>query len=210
MGTGLDAAMQRADCGAEDGLSTALGAPWSSGTALHGSSDPDGYAAAPDHPLFEPRELTLSAWVISPDWHGCGASPDGWGECSIVAKGNTDEGNGYWLLVTGGRPRLTFAGAGSAEHDVFHGESRLDTNVWYHLVGTFDGTTGRLYVDGVPGEPSTVGFEVTYGDERFLIGGMINRNFNHIGHIEEVKLWHYAKTAAEVAALYHAYLACPS
>jgi hypothetical protein len=207
VGTGLDAAMLRADCDAEDGLSTALGASWSSGTALHGSSDPDGHAAAPDHPLFEPRELTLSAWVISPNWQGCGANPEDPGECSIVAKGNTDEGKGYWLLVSGGRPRFTLMGAGSAEHDVFQG-SRLDTDVWYHLVATFDGTTARLYVDGVPGEPSTVGFEVTYGNELFLIGAMVNRSFNHIGHIEEVKLWHYAKTAAEVAALHHAYLDC--
>jgi len=206
MGTGLDAAMKQASCSAENGLSTQLQTTWSSSTALHPSTYWDAHAEAPDDPLFEPAALTVSAWVLGTDWLGCGGIPEEPMECSVVAKGNTDEGNGYWLLISGGQPRFTLAGDGSAEHDVFFG-SRLETNVWYHVVATFDGTTGTIYVNGVQGESSTVDFPVTHGDEGFLIGGMVNRNFNLIGYIDEVMLWDCAKSATQVAALYDSYLA---
>jgi hypothetical protein len=208
MGTGLDGAMQNADCAEKDDLSNALDASWSSGTALRCLPEPGVYAAAPDDPIFELSEFTISAWVKSPDWMNCGGGGVTSAECSIVSKGNTDNNSGYWLLVTEGELRLDLGTKSEHVHQEVQYGSELSANIWYHVVATFDGNGARLYVNGFPGGAAGTGFAVEYGDEDFLIGGMWNRNFNHNGLIEEVKLWDYAKTADEVADLYSSYVDC--
>jgi len=73
--------------------------------------------------------------------------------------------------------------------------------VWQHVAGTWDGTTIRLYVDGVelasdasmtgPGLPATAN-EVVLGDNS------INESF--AGSIDEVRVWNITRSPAEINA----------
>ena len=76
------------------------------------------------------------------------------------------------------------------------------TSGWHLVTGTFDGATGRLYVDGtlVASEtftaPPNTNFPLYIG--RYYGGNEYGWN----GGIDEVRLYDQALTAAEVAALF--------
>jgi hypothetical protein len=74
------------------------------------------------------------------------------------------------------------------------------TSGWHHIVGTADGTTNRLYVDGVQ-VASAAG---TLGDASGAgrIGDYSGGGYNWIGQIDDVRVYNRDLTASEVKALY--------
>ncbi|MFA6107406.1 MAG: LamG domain-containing protein [Candidatus Latescibacterota bacterium] len=82
---------------------------------------------------------------------------------------------------------------------------RLQTGVWQHLAFTFDGTTGKLFVDGQ--EVGTASLTLRTTDTELSLGfGLyeeandpLNRHFN--GDLDEVRIYDRALSATEVQAL---------
>jgi len=82
----------------------------------------------------------------------------------------------------------------------------LSPNVWYHIVGVYDGSYIYLYLDGVLKTSETslssirdISTEVRIGE----LGGSTSRPFN--GTIDEVNIYSRALTANEVKLLYESY-----
>lgn len=82
-----------------------------------------------------------------------------------------------------------------------------DVNRWYHVVGTYDGTTSKLYVDGVQ-DGSTTGTinpmtlnSITLGANRN--GASSHANF-HNGILDELGVWDTDLDATEISTLYNA------
>jgi len=71
---------------------------------------------------------------------------------------------------------------------------------WHHVVGTYDGTTRRLYCDGVL-RKSDSSYTPNFGDEQFLIGATLNDK-NFTGWIDDVFIANRAFTDEEVSVLY--------
>ena len=84
--------------------------------------------------------ITISAWVkmdTFQDWNNIVAH-DGWASV------------GSWLLYIDASGRLLFGIIdGGGQNNAI--KTGLTTGVWYHIVGTYDGTTVNCYVDGVIG-----------------------------------------------------------
>jgi len=88
-----------------------------------------------------------------------------------------------------------------------------DTDVWYHLVLTFDGSIGILYVNGTSVGSSEYSGSILAPDiDRFLFGRYytdINYNDNEFnplaldGKIDEVGVWDRALTQEEITTLYN-------
>jgi len=73
-------------------------------------------------------------------------------------------------------------------------DNALTTGQWYHIAGTWDGTTQRLYKDGVEIASQTPG-----GTLDSAIGLHFGSSFTPIhGVIEEVRIWNVARTEAEI------------
>ena len=132
------------------------------GTALNGAqTDADGvlgragffdasanqYIRIPHDPLLEMstgNQVSVSMWIKQT------TSQSGW--ISLLSKSDRS----YTMQLRDGQtPRFTIHDGGFRGVDA---NTPIQLNQWYHLVGTFDGNTVRLYVDGVlQGENSGVG-----------------------------------------------------
>ena len=99
---------------------------------------------------FNNQNYTLEAWV------NIQALPVGSDSYTFVSKGTliSDGGlnrNGYTLLYgdLGGGLAIALGQFSSFDTEVVQHPISLSLNTWYHIAGTYDGTTMRLYLDGV-------------------------------------------------------------
>jgi len=143
-------------------------------------------------------ELTVSGWVYKRSGDttraGIGIQSGVW---NLAGRG-ADQ---YWdfsILTSGGTGLADSGGAGSG----------MNFDTWTHLAGVYDGTTVKLYVDGVP-EPligSTTGNTVSSANNIKLGIGAYGSTID--GQIDEVKIWNRALSANEVCSLCNAYSSC--
>ncbi|MCZ7637316.1 MAG: LamG domain-containing protein [Verrucomicrobia bacterium] len=108
------------------------------------------------------------------------------------------EGPGWWIQLIGGQIRFYLpvqkildAGA-------------LPLGGWHHLAATYDGTTSRLFVDGVEVGHRDVGPVDTRPWPGELRIGMYSDDaamYQPLGRIDDVTIWRRALPAAEIRAL---------
>jgi len=142
---------------------------------------------------LRPAVFTLSAWIRMSQSR----------VSSVLGKAfnaTTTEGNSYEFWVTD-NSYVHFSTVNGGDPYVWHmGVVPLS---WYHVVGTFDGVTKRIYVDGVERMTNVVA-ATSYDAEPLRIGcdrgmGAIGNFF--IGDIDDVRLYRRALTPAEFASL---------
>ena len=82
----------------------------------------------------------------------------------------------------------------------------ISTGIWYHIVGTSDGVTSILYINGtqVANDTSPV-TSICYTANPALIGNMSSTSYMFGGNIDEVGLWSRALNYSEVNYLYNNY-----
>jgi type II secretory pathway pseudopilin PulG len=152
----------------------------------------NGYISVPNSPTLNPTSaITVSAWV---KWNITPTSGNGW--ATIVNKNSDSQ---YRLQHNSNNTRFEFAIVTSGVGGV--GRYITSTTVpqigrWYYLVGTYDGTTVRLYVNGV--QESTVGLTGTINTSTapLYISNHPGRFFN--GLIDEVSIYNRALSASEI------------
>lgn len=89
----------------------------------------------------------------------------------------------------------------------------LTQGVTYHVVGTFDGETARLYLDGAEvASQSRVGIlnPASSTDLNFAAEHNGNINERFIGVLDEVAIYHHALSADRIAAHYDAAITTPA
>jgi hypothetical protein len=74
----------------------------------------------------------------------------------------------------------------------------IDNN-WHHILGTYDGSVMKLYVDGVLSKTEDKWFpgDIAYGNYDLYIGDSFN------GQIDDVRIYNYALTPTQVKTLYN-------
>lgn len=89
-----------------------------------------------------PRQtLTLEAWVVV-------RRPQPWGGIISALRDNGDDERGYLLGFRNDRFCFALASEATGKLTYLEADRPFDTAKWHHVVGTYDGTTMRLYVDG--------------------------------------------------------------
>ncbi len=148
------------------------------------------------------NQLTVSAWIKK-----ISSTPD---RVILHRRRGTDVSDDFKLSMTGLRPdfHINFQSAASP--------TNIPLNTWVHLVGTYDGTNIRIYVDGVlqgttsapgitfPGQ--AVGNPIVFGAE--LEGANYQGYLD--GHISEAAIWSRALNQAEITTLQAGTLPPPS
>ncbi len=95
--------------------------------------------------------------------------------------------------------------AGAAQVDAYG--SGYTINTWYHVVGTWDGTDMKLYLNGnmTPIATATLTTNITYqAGVQTQIGVVRNTYNDFIGRLDEIALWDIELSATEVNAIFDA------
>lgn len=114
---------------------------------------------------------------------------------------NRFSSEGDWLLFENATSwEWSIRSPGTTQQTVL--SAHASTTAWTFLVGTYDGTTQRLYVNGAEvGTPLT--HTVTLSQAGLSIGDTTTTSPD--GKIDDVRIYNRALTAAEVLALYNSY-----
>ena len=178
--------------GGYNSLKQDVGSLCPSGRALALDGDRQQYGIVSDHSSLRPKEFTVSAWFRKE------GNKDGLQ--AIVSKSNTEgQTNGFTLIIRNSKDVGLWVGSDNEEYDATANIPE-PMGAWHHAVGTFDGSTASLYVDGKLG--ASFRATLSYGPDPFLVGAYTNRPWNFSGLIEDVILWDYALDADAVELLY--------
>ena len=141
-------------------------------------------------------KITVAAWVnlsasqasrIFVANYGQSTGTQGWG------LGISDSTNNVikWYTSTA---------AGS--NDTLFSSAPLLNNTWYFVVGTFDGTTKRLYINGVPDTSRVWANTIGYNSTSSSLGYLRFNNAQQLnGQLDEVGVYNRALTDTEIASL---------
>lgn len=169
------------------------------GRALSFNGTP-GYVTVPGARSLQTPQVSVSAWVNHSGTPGAYRY--------IVAKGATDVAASY-ALYTGSDGGLAFYVSKDAGK-TFQLSPREGPGIWdgnWHLVvGTFDGSTVRLYVDGNQvgsgmAYSGTIQYPNPTNNDLYIGDYPLCQNGMFTGTIDEVSVWNHALSQSEVQQL---------
>lgn len=168
-------------------------------SSLSFSGSSSAYARFTDAPELNPTTaITLEAWIYPTTWRT--NIYDG----SIIAK-EIATGNGGYILRCGASGKLSFAiGIGSGFQELATTTNVLTLNQWQHVAGTYDGTTMRIYLNGVE-----IGTKAQTGTINVSSNPVeIGRNFAYstryfTGRIDEARIFNSALDATTIQSWYN-------
>jgi Concanavalin A-like lectin/glucanases superfamily len=179
------------------------GVSWTSGRFQNGLSfdGVDGKVEVPDNSTLEGSDLTVSAWV-----RAYGSPGD---DRYIVAKGGNGCCTGSYGLYTGANGGLEFYVATSPTTYVVSPDAgtAIWDGRWHNVVGTFDGSSVRVYVDGQQvglGSPDRSPIQYNLSTASDLVIGDYPwcPGLDFKGDIDEVKVFNRALSPGEISLGY--------
>ncbi|MBI9075606.1 MAG: Ig-like domain-containing protein [Desulfatibacillum sp.] len=116
----------------------------------------------------------------------------------VVAKTGAGADYGFWMGTYYGSPKFRLSSGGTGwEGEVYASDTSLNPGQWYHLAGTFDGATMKLYVNGnLVGSDSMIG-PVYASSAALTIGSGDGSNF--AGTIDDVRVYDKDLNFLEIA-----------
>ena len=158
----------------------------------------DDYVESVDLDLLPP--FTLMAWIYNEDIARIG---------TIIAKTGTSPGDtNYWMdSRDNGKIGIGVYDTAANWRYVATAAGVIEANKWYHVAGTYDGTTFKLYVNGTERPEKLVwSGAIRQNDHKLRIGvrGFVGNWFK--GMIDEVYVWRRALSASEIRAIYDYYI----
>lgn len=175
------------------------GMAWVAGKVGSGAVSFDGVddsIIAPRLGLELTQQVSVAAWVNINSWTAnlnfLGYNNSGTDGYSLQIR-NVSCPAGIYLLLS--------SGAGTAT-----GPANASCGSWHHVVGTYDGSQIKIYMDGVlqASNPYTSAMTYSSGYLPFGIGGDSSRIRYLNGSLDDVRVYNRALSAAEIQAIYNA------
>ncbi|MFD2914797.1 LamG-like jellyroll fold domain-containing protein [Psychroserpens luteus] len=133
--------------------------------------------------------FTISAWTKRENTN-----------CSIISKRDESYSQGYdFKILNNNRLELSWKNGNT---QTITGNTEIPDNEWHHVAAIYDGTTVKLYIDGVE-DASGNRTPPTNNSESFFIAaaGNITPQNHFKGHIDEVRIWETALTPHQLRFL---------
>lgn len=147
----------------------------------------DGFAEVPweTYGTYANDKLTAETWVKTSRNDG-----DRW---AIHRPGS------FALGTRNGKAVASFTMTGSSSNPDLLGTTTVSDGNWHHLAVTYDGSIGKLYVDGVAEASFTYGGTLGHGTNNSLkIGQGSSATYGFVGDLDEVALYDHALTQGEM------------
>jgi Concanavalin A-like lectin/glucanases superfamily/IPT/TIG domain len=153
----------------------------------------NGYVVVPHSPALVPQTgLTVEAWAYRDP-----TAPGGGNRPSIIRK--SQGSHSYILVQHNGANQLEFicSTVGTGQN-ILYSPSPLPQFTWVHVAGTYDGSTMRMFWNGVQvsSMAATGAISSDTGVLQLGQGGSSSETWR--GNIDEIRLWSYARTGAQI------------
>jgi len=157
----------------------------------------DDYVLVPNSTSLNPTNLTASAWIK------VNTTASGKEQAIISKWGDVSFQDTFNFNIDNNKVKLSVK-LGSGWQSVT-GATNLQTGIWYHLAGTFDGTNIKVYVNGRLDATTAQSGSITSSTATLRIGraGALVSNQFFAGLIDEAKVYSFAKTDAEIQSEYN-------
>jgi len=148
-----------------------------------------------DFDAIKAQAISVSVWVKG--WPAGNWLP-------FVSKNG--EANGWQIRRQGDNNTGTFTLRGTTADDDPQTTSDIGPNPdWSHLVGTYDGVTRKMFVNGVEflsladsGDITPSSDHVMFGNR--MLGGLVQSAYSNV-QLDDIGIWNYALTLEEIQAL---------
>ena len=119
-----------------------------------------------------------------------------------VALSKSNGSNGFSLQMRGAGNNFAFNLNDGSWSSALFNVPLIDNDEWYHVVGTFNGSTINIYVNGVAGTSGSSGTPVSTSASLFIARETGGNYFN--GKIDEVAIWNTALGETAIQEIYNA------
>ena len=153
-----------------------------------------GYVNVPDSASLSPTgAFTLEAWVRL----------NSLGQQGVIEKYDTPGNNGYVMRLENGK--LTAYTLGNGSRSRVEGRTALATGHWYHLAAVYEGTSLRVYVNGVEDGAGATTLSPTNGVTSLKLGARGDDTaFRLDGTLDEAAVYNKALSQARIQAHFRA------
>ena len=139
--------------------------------------------------LSAPSQLTVEAWFNPSNFpsglHQIVGKQTYYNEYRLVLDGNDLQGH-IFSSSTGYVVKSSSSGV------------YLTTNIWYHAIMTYDGTTFKLYLNGNLVDSLNISITINPNSNSLTIGTNNDNDYFFPGLIDEVRIYNRALTASEI------------
>ncbi|MCH8120793.1 MAG: discoidin domain-containing protein, partial [Planctomycetes bacterium] len=154
--------------------------------------DGDDYLDCGNGPSLEIRDqITIAFWFQVQAFQNSWEAFFSKGDSAYRASRGGGSGDGTHLGISG-----TGAGGGNGW---FNGPTIITGGDWHHFAGTYDGTEGRIYVDGVLDASTPASGQINIEPENLWIGNNSQNTDRQLhGLMDDVRLYNRALTQEEI------------
>jgi len=162
----------------------------------------------PDAANLKPANVTVDAWVKFDALDTPGASLPGLQYIVFKRNSRTSFFEGYTLVKirVGAVDRLRFVISSAAGVQVVASSTTaVAAGQFYHVAGSYDGSSAKLYVNGALEDQQAASFPLDYGTRPVFIGTSEEGHNGRLkGVVDEVSIYNRALSAAEIQAIFNA------
>ncbi|MGB6839304.1 MAG: LamG-like jellyroll fold domain-containing protein, partial [Microgenomates group bacterium] len=169
---------------------TIVAGKYGSARSFNGADD---YILVNDNSSLNLTNIAISAWVNYTSTTGVQV---------VVWKWDVNPYKQYYLSSDG--TNLKFAvNTASGNNTATYSMSGISTGTWYHVAGMYNGTTAKIYVDGVEGTPDSTysgNINNTEGKNLYIGRGYYNSAWENPfnGLIDDVRIYNYARSEEQI------------
>jgi len=162
---------------------------------IDGSIDFDGdddfISVANSESLNFTNSLTIEAWIRLNSF-GSGTDVD------IILRKGEDNPNNYQLAINDQKLALTIE---EDDGEGLNSSASLSTMTWYYVAGTWNGTTRKVYIDGLENGSGSKTGSIAPDNRTVYVGGRASADFSS-GIIDEVRASATSRNEAWIKASY--------
>jgi hypothetical protein len=162
---------------------------------IDGSTDFDGdddfFSMTNTESLQFTSSLTIEAWINLSSF-GSGSDVD------IILRKGENNPNNYQLAVNDQKLALTIE---ENDGEGLTSSASLSATTWYYVVGTWDGATRKLYIDGLQAGSGSKSGTIDPDSRAIYLGGRPGADFSN-GIIDEVRASNSARGEGWIKASY--------